>query len=421
MLALSGFSVDQLPILARVCTMLAVFLVVPALSRRIGVPGSAGLIICGVIFGKGGLDVVPKETSALPALAEVGKLLILFFAGLEIDLLQFKQNARSYAVFGGATFLFPLLAGLGLGMGLGYSLIASLLIGALLASHTPLGFPIVEKLGLASRPAIGAVIGATLFTDFLSLFVLEICLSLHREGLSVRLLGLQVFQMAIYCLIVLFGFGRLARWLVRRFSQEEEIQLLVLLLMILVAAICAELLHMEQIVGAFLAGVAANRALMGTTAKHHVEVIGNTFFVPAFFVTIGLMLDVPELVRASREHWPLFSGIVVALLVAKLAAAWLGGAVGRFSRDERLLTWSLSIPQVAATLAAALAGYAAVNSAGVRLIDMPVIHAVLVLVLVTSILGPILTQRYGRRVVAEFAPPRHTETAIDTDSATPVA
>ena len=63
-------------------------------------------------------------------------------------------------------------------------------VGPLLASHTPLGFPIVEKLGLVSRRAIGAVIGATLFTDFLSLFALEICLSLHREGLSYQSPGL---------------------------------------------------------------------------------------------------------------------------------------------------------------------------------------------------------------------------------------
>jgi Kef-type K+ transport system membrane component KefB len=340
-------------------------------------------------------------------MAEVGKLLILFFAGLHIDLRQFRENVRSYAVFAGATFLFPFLAGLGLGSALGYSLIASLLIGSLLASHTPLGFPIVEKMGLVSRPAIGAVLGATLFTDFLALFVLEICISLHRQGLAFKVLGMQIIQIAIYCFIVLKVCSGLARWVVKRFSQEEEIQVVVLLLMMLVAAICAELLHMEQIVGAFLAGVAANRALKDTAAKEHVELIGNALFVPAFFVTIGLMLDVPQLIRASREHWMLFSGIVIALLGAKFLAAWIGGAVARYSQNERLLIWSLSIPQVAATLAAALAGYAALNSDNQRLIDMPVVNAVLVLVLVSSILGPILTQRYGRRVVAESSSQTH--------------
>ena len=172
---------------------------------------------------------------------------------------------------------------------------------------------------------------------------------------------MQILQIAVYCVIVLKGFSSLARWLVRRFAEEEEIQLLVLLLMISVAAICAELFHMEQIVGAFLTGVAANRALKGTTAKEHVEVMGNSFFVPAFFVTIGLMLDVPQLVRASREHWALFGGIVAALLAAKFLAAWIGGGFARYSRNDRLLMWSLSIPQVAATLAAALAGFAAIN------------------------------------------------------------
>ena len=84
--ALSSVSIDQLPVLARVAVTLAVFLVIPALSRRIGLPGSAGLILCGILFGKSGFDLVRKESSALPAMAEVGKLLILFYAGLEIDL-----------------------------------------------------------------------------------------------------------------------------------------------------------------------------------------------------------------------------------------------------------------------------------------------------------------------------------------------
>ena len=62
--------------------------------------------------------------------------------------------------------------------------------------------------------------------------------------------------------------------------------------------------------------------------------------------------------------------------------------------------WALSLPQVAATLAVALTAYQVKNSAGVRLIDEPVLNSVFVLVVVTSVLGPILTERYGKRLVA---------------------
>jgi hypothetical protein len=65
--------------------------------------------------------------------------------------------------------------------------------------------------------------------------------------------------------------------------------------------------------------------------------------------------------------------------------------------DEGRLIWSLSLPQVAATPAAAIVAFQSKNAAGVRLIDEPVLNTMLVLVVVTSILGPVLTERFGRQ------------------------
>jgi hypothetical protein len=93
------------------------------------------------------------------------------------------------------------------------------------------------------------------------------------------------------------------------------------------------------------------------------------------------------------------TAIVVGLLAAKLAAALLTQNLFRYKRDEGLVMWSLSMPQVAATLAAALVAYNAQNAAGQRLIDEPVLNSVIVLMVVTSVLGPILTDYFGRRLV----------------------
>jgi Kef-type K+ transport system membrane component KefB len=94
-------------------------------------------------------------------------------------------------------------------------------------------------------------------------------------------------------------------------------------------------------------------------------------------------------------------GIVGGLIVAKFLAAHLTQRVFRYSHTQGQLIWSLSLPQVAATLATAIVAYQTKNAAGVRLIDEPVINTVLVLVVVTSLLGPVLTEHYGRRRLAE--------------------
>ena len=77
---------------------------------------------------------------------EIGKLMIMFFAGLEIDLKQFAQSRNRSAVFGLLTFSIPLAIGMTVGRAFDYSWNASLLLGSLMASHTLLSLPIAEKL-----------------------------------------------------------------------------------------------------------------------------------------------------------------------------------------------------------------------------------------------------------------------------------
>jgi hypothetical protein len=92
---------------------------------------------------------------------------------------------------------------------------------------------------------------------------------------------------------------------------------------------------------------------------------------------------------------------VNGLIASKFIAAQLTQRLFGYTRNQGHLIWSLSLPQVAATLAAAIVAFQTKNTAGARLIDEPVINTVLVLVVVTSILGPILTEFFGRQRLAE--------------------
>jgi Kef-type K+ transport system membrane component KefB len=270
-----------------------------------------------------------------------------------------------------------------------------------MASHTLLGFPIVQRMKLVSDEAVAVTIGGTVFTDLASLLVLAICLPIHTTGFSASAFVLQIVELLAYILLVFVGLSALGRWLIRRTGDSKESQVVLVLLMIALAGFGAEAIHLEPIIGAFLAGLAINRALSHGEAKEELEFLGNTLFIPMFFVSIGFLIDVGVFVQTLVAKTGLVAAIVGGLVAAKFLAAYLTRRLFAYSRKQQNLIWSLSLPQVAATLAAAIVAFESKNAAGVGLIDQTMVNAVLVLVVVTSILGPMLTEYFGRQRLAE--------------------
>ncbi|MEM8781020.1 MAG: cation:proton antiporter, partial [Cyanobacteria bacterium P01_G01_bin.49] len=184
----------------------------------------------------------------------------------------------------------------------------------------------------------------------------------------------------------------------RRTGDEESNQFLFVLLVVFLASIGAQLINVDKIVGAFLAGLAVNDVVGKGPVKEKVEFVGGTLFIPFFFVGMGLLLDIPAFTKTIQFELPLVIGIVGGLIIAKLIAATVAKLIYQYTWLEGLTMWSLSLPQVAATLAAALAAYQAQNASGETLINEAVFNSVIVLMLITSILGPILTAQFARKL-----------------------
>jgi Kef-type K+ transport system membrane component KefB len=155
------------------------------------------------------------------------------------------------------------------------------------------------------------------------------------------------------------------------------------------------IVHLPGIVGAFLGGLAVNEAVQQKTAKEKLEFFGNSFFIPIFFVVTGFLINPALLVRSIVDNFALAAAIVGALIVGKGIAAGIAARIFDYSHAARMTMWSLTLPQVAATLAATLVGFDTVNSAGQHLVDRRIFDAVFVLILVTATIGPIMTQRYA--------------------------
>jgi Kef-type K+ transport system membrane component KefB len=185
------------------------------------------------------------------------------------------------------------------------------------------------------------------------------------------------------------------RWLGN--SRTQRIS--VLLLLMAIAAQLAEFIQLEGIIGAFLAGIAAKRAFQHTPMEEALDIVSNTLFIPAFFVTAGFLIDFHIFAETLITHPLLVIGIVGGLILGKYLAGRIAGSLLGYQRNDGLLMFAMSVPQVAATLAVALVAYAAVNGSGARLIDEPMLNATIVLVIITSALGLILANRYAKRIV----------------------
>ena len=388
----------QLPILGRFAIIFGLIVLLPKLSERFGLPGIVGLLAGGIIVGPEVFGLLDVNHPTIALFSELGKLLLMFFAGYEIDIEQFRRVRWKAAGYGLLTFSLPLVLGAGVGIAFGYGTNAAILIGSLLASHTLLGLPTIRNLNLMRRDSVVVTVGATMITDIAAMLILAVCLPIHVTGFSKQHLTVLLVELAVYVPLVVFGFSGFVRWLFRFVRPSAELRLTTLILMIAAAALAAKAIELEGIVGAFLTGLAVKRGLGETEAGETLSVISHALFIPVFFLSTGFLVNLSEFGQTFLIGGELLAAVIFALLLGKYLAAQITGAFTRFGRDDRLLMWSLSIPQVAATLAAALVAHSTVNAAGQPLIDDLLINIIIVLILTTAVLGPMVTRRVGRRL-----------------------
>jgi Kef-type K+ transport system membrane component KefB len=328
----------------------------------------------------------------------------MFFAGLEIDLAQFRKARNRSILFGVITTSLPLILGTSVGFWCGYPLIPAIVIGSLLASHTLLGMATIIRLRATRLEPVTVTVGATVLSDTLSLVVFAICVSTYQTGFSVSGLAVQLIEIAVFVPAILFGLSRVGGYALKKVEDDENAYFVLMLGIMGAAGVIAQAINLPGIVGSFLAGLSVNAAVHDKPAKEKLEFFGNSFFIPIFFIVTGFLIDPRVFARSIVDNFPMVAGIIGALLVGKWMAAAIASRVFAYSPAARFTMWSLTLPQVAATLAATLVGFDTFNPAGQRLLDGRVLNAVLVLMLTTSILGPVLTEHFAPRMLEETAP-----------------
>jgi len=390
-----------LPNLAKFAIVMAIIAGAPALARRARIPELVVLLACGVLLGPYVLDVAGVNHPIVQFFGDLGRLMLMFTAGLEIDINLFRKAQTRSVTFGVITTIVPQVIGTAYGLAFGYGIIPAIVIGSLLASHTLLALPIVTRLGALGLEPVVVTIGATMVSDTLSLIIFGICVSTYTTGFSPSGLAVQIVEVAIFVPLILIGVSRAGAWVLSKLRDNEAGYFVTMLGIMAVAGVLADLINLPDIVGAFLAGWAVNAAVGDHPVKEKLEFFGKAFFIPIFFIVTGFLIVPVAVGQTIVNNFWLVAGMIISLILGKGIAAAIAGRAFGYPRQARLTMWALTLPQVAATLAATLVGYNTLNAAGERLLGDEIFNAVLVLLVVTSLLGPVLTELFTPGMVTE--------------------
>ena len=375
--------------------ILLIILLSPILMRKLNIPGIIGLIISGVIVGPHGLNLLAKN-SAIELFSTIGLLYIMFIAGLELDLNEFKANKNKSLLFGFFTFSIPLAIGFPVVYYfLDYNFNASFLTASMFATHTLVAYPIVSRLGVSKNQAVAITVGGTILTDTAVLIILAVVMENSKGSLNQEFWIRLAISLAIFSVIMFLLIPRIAKWFFRKLESEKHSHYIFVLSVVFFAAFLAELAGIEAIIGAFVAGLALNKLIPHSSAlMNRIEFIGNSLFIPFFLISVGMLVDI-SVILSGPQALIIAATLSVVAISGKWIAALFTQLAFRYSGAQRQLIFGLSSAHAAATLAVILVGF----NAGV--LDENILNGIVILILITCIIASFATEKASKKIILD--------------------
>ncbi|MBA3663544.1 MAG: cation:proton antiporter [Bacteroidetes bacterium] len=382
------------PVLILALTLL-IILFSPLLFRRFRIPGIIGLIIAGIIIGPHSIHII-ESTNSFELLSKTGLLYIMFLAGLEIDMHEFRHNRNKSIVFGALTFLIPITIGYFTCIYIfHFSLWSSVLLASMFSTHTLLSYPIVSNMGIVKNRAVQITFGGTIITDSAVLILLGIITNIVTGEINGAFWMRIVISLSLLLFATLYLLPKISRWFFRNIESQASSQYIYVLAVVFISGFMSELAGVEPIIGAFLAGLGLNKVIPNNSIlMNRIVFIGNTLFIPFFLISAGMLVDLRLFFKGANAL--AFAGILsVVGLVTKYLAAYVTSLIYRYTKSERNIIFGLSVSHAAATLAVIKVGF------DIGLFDQNVINGTIILILISCLVSSFVTERAARKIAVQ--------------------
>lgn len=373
--------------------ILFIILLAPILLRSLKIPGIIGLILSGLVIGPHGLGWIEKN-AAVDLFSTIGLLYIMFLAGLELDLKEFKTNKNKSLVFGLFTFLVPLT----LGFPVCWYLLkmdfnASLLVASMFSTHTLVTYPIVSRMGISRHEAVAVTVGGTMLTDTAVLVLFAVIVGSVKGEIN-HLFWINFgISVVLFLLVVFLLIPILTAWFLKKLEGEKRSHFIFVLSMVFFSAFLSEVAGLEPIIGAFAAGIALNKFVPRTSSlMNRLEFVGNAIFIPFFLISVGMLINL-KVIGNGASAWIIAGTLTVVAIIGKYLAAAITSFTFRFPATWRRLIFGMSSSHAAATLAVILVGFK------MGIVDENVLNGTIVLILVTCLVASFVTENAAKKIM----------------------
>ncbi len=413
-----------------------VMCLIPFVLRKFNIPTVISLLIVGMLIGPTGIGVdligilsdalsflgKPGEEAVtaqyttdsfnmiINSLGSLGLMLLMALAGMEADFKLIKSVRKPVILLSILTFLLPAITGY-----LVYrhfepdDLAGKLLYASLFASHSVgIVFPVMRELKLSKTRFGAAVLISTVITDIASIILLAVSVQLHRQSEQIShsvvsgtlsifdhvssdffgnsfvpvFLVIVLAYLAVSMVAVYFA-GKL---LEKFFNPGEDVLITFVLLVILATVIIGELLGINMVVGAFIAGLGLSQVVKQRDMLlfKRMESIGYGFLIPFLFVSIGMETNFEAFQNSSS--WQIVIFTVIGLIVSKMLSGYFSMRICGFNNAQGVAAGLMTVPQLSATLAAAAIGK------GMGLLNDNFFNAIIILSIITTLPVPSLVR-----------------------------
>lgn len=346
-------------------------------SVRLGQPSVLGKLVIGIVLGPAMLGWI-HDTEILHEISQIGVILLMFIAGLETDVDEFKRSGKASTYVGMAGILLPLGAGYLTGLFMNYSSLQALFLGLLLsATSVSISVQALKEMGKLNTKEGVTILGAAVIDDIVVIIALAFLMSMAGGEVSLSMvIGKKV---AFFAIAILAGW-KIVPWVLKKFAPLRVTESVVSagLIICFTFAYMAEYAGVAAIIGAYIAGV----AISVTDYKHEVfekvETISYSIFVPVFFTSIGIAVEFSGL----GDQIGLIVGLSVLAIVTKLFGGALGAKLAGFQWRNSLGIGSAMVSRGEVALIIAGIGLEA------NLLSTELFSILVVVVLITTIVTP---------------------------------
>lgn len=360
------------------------------LSVRLGQPSVLGELLVGILLGPSLLDLLhlpfiegEKLGETIKELGELGVLLLMFIAGLELHLDELTRNTKVSAFAGIMGVLAPVALGAGTGLLFGFDMQAALFLGLTLGatSVSISAQTLMELKVLRTRVGLG-LLGAAVFDDVMIILLLSIFLAVITGGTSAAgilwILVKMILFLATSTAFGLYVLPKLVR-VTRRLPISQGVLSLAMVILLFYGVAAEVVGGMAAITGSFLAGLMFARCEEKERLEQGVSALAYGLFVPIFFVSIGLAVNVRDL---EGEALLLTAVIILVAIASKFFGSGLGARWAGF-------TWRESWQMGAGMVSRGEVGLIVANvGIGAGLITGEEFSAIVGMVLATTIVTP---------------------------------